>query len=82
MNAIFRYWFVAIAIVGAEAIVSCAASRTEPKAPGTSTVETTNGYYGPGYSGTTTYGQTNGPQGEPTRGGVYARPDGGAGDSR
>src|SRR5262249_29433486 len=80
MKAILRYWFIAVAIVGLEAVVSCAASRSETPKPSTSAVQTTNGYYGPGYSGTTTYAQTNGPQDQPTPGDIYARPDGGAGD--
>jgi hypothetical protein len=72
-----RYWLWAFLIVSVEGFLACAATRTER--PPKSVTELTSGYYGPGYGGTTAYGQTNGPQGEATRGAIYAWPDGGRG---
>jgi hypothetical protein len=75
-----RDWLLAILIIGIEGVGACAYDRaTNPPASTTRTTGAPEGVYGPGYSGTTSYGQTNGPQGEPTRGPIYARSDGGAG---
>jgi hypothetical protein len=73
-----KYWLWAFLIVGVEGFLACAATRTDR--PPRSVTELTSGFNGPGYSGTTAYGQTNGPQGDPTRGPIYAWPDGGRGD--